>query len=159
MNSSWSLPGRRKQIPYENPRGRRVNVLAAYAPVGPRAELAWRSEARTLKSEDLLEFLLGLAQEALPATVVLDNGSIHVSRVVQGARGWLAEQGLELYHLPAYSPELNDIERVFRRIKHYEMVERTYSTTELLQAAVEEAFAGVAQQTARADGQQLRQAA
>lgn len=159
VNASWSLPGRRKQIPYENPKGRRVNVLAAYAPLGPDAELVFRSEARTFKAEDLVEFLLSLARPDRPATIVLDNASIHVSKVVQKARGWLGERGVELFYLPAYSPELNAIERVFRCIKHYAMPERTYTTTERLQAAVDAAFGSAAQGIAAVGGQQLRQAA
>ena len=34
------------------------------------------------------------------------------------ARRELAERGLWLWYLPAYSPELNDIERTFRTLKH-----------------------------------------
>ena len=159
VTSSWSLPGRRKQIPYENPRGRRVNVMAAYAPVGPEAELVWQPAARTLKAEDLVAFLKGLLRDGQRTVVVLDNGSIHVSQVVKEALEWLGRQGLELFRLPSYSPELNDIERVFRTIKHHEMPERTYMTTEELTAAVNAAFERTAARIPLGGRQQLRQAA
>lgn len=159
MTSSWSLPGQRKEIPYENPRGRRVNVLAAYAPCAPQPELLWQTAPRTLKAEDLLAFLQSLVRRGEPALVVMDNGSIHVSRVTQQALPWLAEQGLEVFRLPAYSPELNDIERVFRTIKHHEMPERTYATTEELTAAVNAAFANTAGRLVPRSGQELRAAA
>lgn len=157
--SSWSLPGQRKQIPYENPRGRRVNVMAAFAPVGPAAELVWRTAARTLKAEDLVDFLHGLLGDGQPTVVVLDNGSIHVSHVVKEALVWLERRGLRLFRLPSYSPELNDIERVFRTIKHHEMPERTYFTTDELTHAVNAAFQRTADRIRPPCGQQLRHAA
>lgn len=157
--SSWSLPKQRKQVPYENPRGRRVNALAAYAPLGPAAELVWRTEPRTLKAEDLVEFLKRLLCDGQRTVVVLDNGSIHVSHVVKEAMGWLGQQGLELFRLPPYSPELNAIERVFRTIKHHELPERTYFTTEELTSAVQTAFSRVAERIRSQSGQHLAQAA
>ncbi len=39
VNYSWVRPGERKHIPYENPQGRRLNVLAALVPDGPYAAL------------------------------------------------------------------------------------------------------------------------
>ena len=66
---------------------------------------------------------------------------------------------MELFYLPAYSPELNAFERVFRTIKHHEMPERTYPTTEELTTAVEAAFTRVAARLRPATGQELRQAA
>src|SRR5438876_158415 len=32
VNYRWTRRGERKRLPYENPQGRRVNVLAAYSP-------------------------------------------------------------------------------------------------------------------------------
>ncbi len=53
-----------------------------------------------------------------PRIMVLDNASIHRSRTVRQARWELAERGIWLWYLPAYIPELNDIERTFRTVKH-----------------------------------------
>ena len=75
-----------------------------------------------------------------PRIVVLDNAGIHHARTVRQARRELAERGLWLWYLPAYSPELNDIERTFRTLKHEAMPRRTFTTTRTLTAAVETAF-------------------
>ena len=72
--------------------------------------------------------------------MVLDNASCHRSRTVRQARRALAEQGIWLWYLPAYSPELNDIERTFRTVKHGAMPQRTFTTTKALTTAVEAAF-------------------
>jgi putative transposase len=59
---------------------------------------------------------------------VLDNASLHVSQVVKGQRRALARRGIYLYYLPAYSPELNRIEPVFRQVKDQEIPVRSYTS-------------------------------
>ncbi len=66
--------------------------------------------------------------------LVLDRAGWHV------ARGLEVPANITLLHLPPYSPELNDIERLFRTIKHHGLPERTYPTFDALQEAVHAAF-------------------
>ena len=73
--------------------------------------------------------------------VVLDNYSIHRSKVFKEACGRLRREGIVLYYLPSYSPELNDIEGVFGAIKHHDMSERAYGSLDKLGEAVDSAFA------------------
>lgn len=75
-----------------------------------------------------------------PLVVVLDNGSIHVSQVVRDALPALTAQGIELYYLPPYSPELNAIEAVFGGIKAHGLPERRYTSVPALLEAVDIAF-------------------
>src|SRR5262249_6912402 len=77
---SWCLRGQRKRVPYEYPQGRRVNALATYEPYGPEPGLEATAFERTLKSEDLLEYLGALPSAAVPRVVVLDNASLHISK-------------------------------------------------------------------------------
>jgi transposase len=76
---SWTLPGRRKFVPYEAPRGRRVNALAAYRPFDRSPRLEVFTAERTWDSYDLLGFLKALPWSKVPRVVVLDNASIHTS--------------------------------------------------------------------------------
>ena len=95
---SWCLPGQRKRVKYEYPQGRRVNVLATYAPYEPAPWLDALPFERTLTSEDLLAYLRErLPAAAVPRVVVLGNASLHVSKLVQAARTGLAKEGLVLY--------------------------------------------------------------
>jgi hypothetical protein len=138
------LPGQRKPIPYENPQRRRLNVLAAVTPYGPARSLIWARVPRTLTTADFLYFVRhGLPSGPGLRVVVLDNGSIHRNREVQAARGSLREQGIVLYYLPPYSPELNAIEPLFGVVKQYELPERTYPTITGLREAVDGAFTRV----------------
>jgi putative transposase len=46
---------------------------------------------RTLSSDDLIAYLKALPQAQVPRVVVLDNASLHVSKVVQAAHPGLAK--------------------------------------------------------------------
>ena len=72
--------------------------------------------------------------------VVLDNAGIHTSKAVKAARPDLARRGVFLYYLPAYSPELNRIEPVFKQVKHHDIPVRSYTSKADLRQAVEAGF-------------------
>ena len=135
-----ALPGQRKRVPYEAPQGRRVNAMAAYRPYGGPPRLDVFTAERTWDSYDLLGFLSALPPAAVPRVVVLDNASLHTSKVVQRARRSLAASGTYLYFLPPYAPELNEVEPVFRQVKYQEMPQRSYTSRAGLRAAVESGF-------------------
>ena len=126
---------------YEYPQGRRVNALATYEPLAPTPGLDAVPFERTLTSDDLVAYLRERLPPAdVPRVVVLDNAGIHTSKPVQAARTGLRELGVHLYYLPAYSPELNRIEPVFRQVKHHDIPVRSYTTKADLRAAVEDGF-------------------
>ncbi len=125
---------------YEYPQGRRVNALAAYRPYGraPRLEVA--TAERTWVAEDQVAFLKALPRSKVPRVVVLDNAGLH-TKAARLARRELIGRGIHLYFLPAYSPELNEIEPVFRQVKYQEMPVRSHTSRAALREAVGEGFA------------------
>jgi putative transposase len=157
---SWCLPGQRKRVKYEYPQGRRVNTLATYEPLAPVPGLDAVPFERTLTSDDLLAYLRDrLPAAGVPRVVVLDNAGIHTSKAVKAARPGLAKQGIYLYYLPAYSPELNRIEPVFKQVKHHEIATRSHATKTELRAAVESGFASYSRKLSTKGEGQLRLAA
>ena len=140
VNYSWALAGSRKQVPYENPCRRRVNALGILIADGPEPLLIWDRVPRSLTSQDLLTVLQDVPRRNGRLVVVMDNGSIHISRVIKDALPGLQTEGIEFYYLPAYSPELNAIEPVFGGIKHHGLPERRYPTVAALMDAVDTAF-------------------
>lgn len=140
MTLTWVRRGERKRVPYENPQGRRLNVLAATVQVSTTTDLHWLPARRHFDAVDLVCCLEQLAHPELPTVVVLDNAGFHRAHLVREALPRLRQLGVSLSDLPPYSPELNDIERLFRAIKHHELPERTYPTFDALQEAVHEAF-------------------
>ena len=159
ISYSWCLPGQRKRVPYEYPQGRRVNALATYEPYGPEPGLEATAFERTLKSEDLLEYLGALPSAAVPRVVVLDNASLHISKAVKARRPELARSGTYLYYLPAYSPELNEIEPVFKQVKHHEIPVRSHKSKAELRGAVEQGFVTYGNSVRQKSNNQLRPAA
>jgi putative transposase len=159
ISYSGSLPGQRKRVPYEYPQGRRVNALAIYEPYGPEPGLEAEAFERTLKSEDLLEYLLTLPSASVPRVVVLDNASLHISKAVKARRQDLARSGTYLYYLPAYSPKLNEIESVFKQVKHHEIPVRSYRSKADLREAVEQGFDAYGHSVRQKSNKQLRPAA
>jgi transposase len=141
MTSTWVRRGERKRVPYENPRRRRLNAMAARVACGADAALYWLLERRHFDAADLLRFLRELPPAPVPTVVVLDNANVHRAHAVRDARPELWRRGVYLYYLPPYSPELNDVERLFRTVKHHELPERTYPSLDRLEEAVASAFA------------------
>jgi transposase len=146
-------------VKYEYPQGRRVNALASYDPSGPAPWLHAKTFERTLTSDDLLEYLRALPAATVPRVVVLDNAGIHTSKVVKAARRGLAKLGIYLYYLPAYSPELNLIEPVFKQVKHHDIPMRSHTSKAELRQSVEGGFETCRQRLLHKRDKQLRLAA
>jgi putative transposase len=156
---SWCLPKQRKRVAYEYPQGRRVNVLAAYEPYMPAPWLDALPFERTLTGDDVLAYLRALPAAGVPRVVVLDNASMHVSKAFKAQRAALAKAGIYLYYLPPYSPELNEIEAVFKQVKHHEIPKRSHKTKAELRGSVEQGFDSYRKKLRPKRDNQLRPAA
>ena len=139
MSYTWVRRRERRRVPYESAQGRRLNVLAATVESAGATALHWLPARRHFDAADLVCCLEQLADPALPTVVVLDNAGFHRAGLVREALPRLRGLGVYLYYLPPYSPELNDIERLFRAIKHHDLPERAYPTFDALQDAVQRA--------------------
>jgi transposase len=62
---------------------------------------------------------IALQPHSVPRIVLLDNAAIHKGEVMDKQRRRWAKQGLYLYYLPAYSPELNRIEILWKHAKYF----------------------------------------
>jgi hypothetical protein len=149
---TWAREGTRVVVPSEAPQGRRVNVVGALAPDGPAPRLVYASRAGKRDSTVVLQFICqqvaGLPADpaalpagyrrARPCVIVLDNYSVHRSKVVQAVQPALEAAGGAFYYLPPYSPELNQIEPLWRHVKYEDLPERSYATGDALKAAVDQ---------------------
>jgi transposase len=123
------------------PSGRkRFNVLGAIDAV--THELTTVVNDTVINAEAVCELLRALASRyvGLPLTLVLDNARYQRCAVVQG----LAKQlRIELLFLPAYSPNLNLIERLWRFVKKEVLTCRYYEDFARFKAAIVECLDGV----------------
>ena len=72
-----------------------------------------------------------------PTVLVLDNASIHKAHAVRACHAAWAANGLTLLFLPPYSPELNKIERLWHRCKHYWVRPEDYQSDQTLLHRIE----------------------
>ncbi|MFH8985836.1 transposase [Streptomyces varsoviensis] len=159
---TYSCIGQRAVVPREDTRNRRVDVLGAQI-VGTRRTFSCRPPAgRTTpgccwsSSADLAGLpggaaALGLAADGLdgqlpvwarprPCTVVLDNASAHTAKAFKGRREQLTKIGVGLFYLPPRSPELKDIELVWRQAKYQDYPQRAQTSTNASGKAVDQAM-------------------
>ena len=101
--SAWTPQGGRHLI--EAKRGKRLNVLAAMLSTGGLFSAKfWQ----TTNSDAFVGFI-GLLKDHVGKriTVILDNASIQKTKANTHIIKFLEAQGVTLYFLPPYSPELN----------------------------------------------------
>ncbi len=85
-----------------------------------------------------------------PLMVVLDNYSVHKSQVVKEAVVQLAAADVHLVYLPAYSPELSQIEPDWNDIKQHQLPVRSFEQVAELKRAVDDALTRKAHQLQQA---------
>lgn len=76
----------------------------------------------SVKRDTVVQFVDQIAQAGVPGKptiVVLDNAKIHHGINEKTLHRWLVEHGLLLLYLPAYSPELNLIEIIWKQAKYH----------------------------------------
>jgi len=116
VQRSWSPRGLPHQVD-PNPHCRR-SVIGALD-FGENT-LIHAAHAGTIKAQDVECFIDSVLAtgNGLPTVIVLDNASIHHGISDATRQRWLLEHKVILFYLPAYSPELNMIEIVWRHLKY-----------------------------------------
>jgi len=116
------------------PSGRqRLNVLAAINAV--THELFTVENLTYITATTVCELLrlLAGAHQGIPITVILDNARYQRCALVQAVA---QELGIELLFLPAYSPNLNLIERFWRFVKKQCLYSKYYPDSTAFQQAI-----------------------
>jgi transposase len=134
----WLLRGQRFVVGMGGGR-KRLNILGAYSPQD-QEYLDLRVPKGTISAAQVIELLTRLQQrhpETKKFILYLDNARYHHARAV---REWVEAQkaqGVEfvLDFLPAYSPNLNLIERLWRFLRKHAL-QQWHASYEAMQAAV-----------------------
>lgn len=125
----------------------RFNVLGAWDAI--TRTLTTVTNTTVVNTDTMCDLLRAVAARGLvgPITLVLDNARYQRNDVVKRLA---QELGIELLFLPAYSPNLNRIERLWRFTKRKAVYGRYHPTFAAFRAAVEGVLDGVG--TTQADG-------
>jgi len=84
--------------------------------------------------------------ENLPAYVIIDNAPIHNSQAFRKKENHWAKQGITIKRIPAYCPELNLIEILWRKIKYDWIPFGAYQTLDTIIDEVEQVIRDVGKQ-------------
>lgn len=85
---------------------------------------------------------LSLALRRL-TVVVVDNAPVHRAGVIKERIAVWQERGLYLFYLPRYSPHLNIVETLWRKLKYQWLTPSDYETRETLGYGVRQALKAV----------------
>jgi len=100
---------------------------------------------RGVKSKAFIEILDWLAEKAFTdfislgkiTVIVIDNYSLHKSKVVKTKIPEWEKKGLYFFYLPPYSPEMNLIEAEWHQLKTHEIAGRMFEWEyDLIQAVI-----------------------
>ena len=128
--SAWSKVGETHAV--VSKRSQRLNVIGALLSSG-RLMMAklWHSVTGLW----FFGFLMALIERVKkPMVVILDNASIHTAKALEPYWELLKEKGMRFYFLPPYSPELNRIEILCKKMKYEWLPFKSFTPTELEQA-------------------------
>lgn len=104
----------------KNRRGKRINVMGLMI---RNQELDYQIIKGSIKSQNVIDFLDKYSKKIDKKTiVVLDQASLHTSDIFVDKYEEWKQKKMEIFWLPAYSPQLNLIEILWKFIK-YEWIE------------------------------------
>lgn len=144
---AWQKVGETYRIPSQ--RSKRFNVLGFFSRTN---RTFFRFSETTVTTETVIAAFDEFAEDyffsyyrdtKIPCLLVLDNASIHTSaEFVARIEHWML-RGIGLHFLPAYSPELNLIEILWRKVKYEWLPMDAYQSYENLKTRVQEVFSSV----------------
>ena len=112
-------------------RGRRINIVGIFQ---PKQRFDYALMVGTLKSTTFLNLMdwqaaiahLHFQKTGLGSVIVLDNASVHKSHLTTAAIEQWQRQGLLLFFLPPYNPQMNRIEDEWLHLKRDELASRVF---------------------------------
>jgi transposase len=116
-NVPYAWQTKENQILLPAAKGKFLNVVGL---MNRKNDLFYEVLETTFNSDKLISFMDRFALQINKKTIViLDNSPIHKSKKFFNKLEQWKEKDLFIYFLPPYSPELNLIEILWRRIKYY----------------------------------------
>jgi len=136
----WQPKGKTVGLPAKA-HSRRLNVLGF---LSCKSRLHFFQAQEKITAQFVIESIEALLpQLSGPTVLVLDNASVHRSKLVQAKRRAWKQKGLRLLFLPPYCPHLNLIETLWRQTKYRWLDCEAYRNFETLCRSVTDILAQV----------------
>lgn len=132
---AWQFVGEEIRLLPE--KGKRLSVFGL---LNQKCEGKFWASEKTIKSEFVIDCLEEWIKDKTdkPRVLVLDNARIHRSQKMQGKLAEWEEKGFYIFNLPPYSPHLNIIEILWRKMKYEWLKPEDYASFEKLTEAIKE---------------------
>lgn len=135
VNYSWIKKGQQKHIPKINDSSVKINVLGLFD--YKKEKMDYSITPHKMDSEMFISlFDITKPKSKVPVYVVLDNHSIHTSKLTKKKRIEWEKENIFFYHITPNSPELNLIEGKWRILKHNRMQKRHFDNSNDLETSV-----------------------
>jgi transposase len=132
MAYCWQYAG--EQVAILPQKGKRINVFGL---MSQGRELTAFSKHGSINAQFIVDSIDQWVRTITkPTVLVLDNAPVHQAKVFQAKIEQWQEQNLFIFFLPAYSPHLNRIEILWRKIKYEWLKPQSYCSIESLQEAL-----------------------
>ena len=136
---AWQRRGETRELPKQ--RSKRLNVLGF---LNRSHHSYFHTVEGSVKSAEVVSIFDAFTeayddeyqQTKVPCMVVLDNASMHRSQEFKDKIEYWESKAVFLHFLPAYSPELNLIEILWRKIKYEWLTLDAYQNYEYLKQSV-----------------------
>ena len=136
----WQPKGKTVGLPAKS-HSRRLSVFGLLSRQGGLHSFQAQERITAQFVVDSLEAVL--PRLVRPTVLVLDNATVHRSKLVQTKRQEWKQKGLRLLFLPPYCPHLNLIENLWRQVKYRWLAPAAYRTFETLCQSVTDILAQV----------------
>ena len=151
LSYGYGQIGQQKSIAQNKNRGRRINIMGVWETAG---SFEYGLKVGTYKAHNYIQFMDNQghrAAERLNKTgkltvIVQDNASIHRANIAKERVPIWSKQGLILFSLPPYSPEMNRIEDQWLHLKRQELAGRIFEDEYDLSLAIIEGLENRGQQ-------------
>lgn len=128
----WQPKGEQRTI-----RSAKDSVANVFGLLSRLGKLKVYSTPHTINSDFVIECVDEVAQTITrPTVLVFDNAPWHRSNKVLNKQKEWAQKDLYLFFLPIYSPHLNLIETLWRKIKYEWLRPEHYESKQILKAAI-----------------------
>jgi transposase len=124
----WQFPGEEAFMPTAKGGG-----LHCFALLTRTNQCFAQTSEQAFSSQFIFEQLEDLSLKLKKLTViVLDNARIHTSQIIKERRKVWQARGLYIFYLPRYSPHLNIVETLWRKLKYEWLNPADYQSKETL---------------------------
>lgn len=135
VNYSWIKKGQQKHIPKINKPSVKANILGLLD--YKEDEMTYSTTPNKMDSEVFIGlFNITKPKSKVPVYIVLDNNTIHTSKLTKKKRIEWEKENIFFYFITPNSPELNLIEGKWRILKHNRMQKRFFDNSNDLESAI-----------------------